>query len=95
MNILVYCTKEAIKMIRTTISLHGNIFKRVKELAHQSSNSLGETISELLSIGLQIKTEKKKQKRKPLLLKTYPLGQPRIALEDKEAITDLINKALP
>jgi hypothetical protein len=48
---------------------------------------MGETITELLNLGLQIKKARRhSQGKKRFHLKSFSMGTPRIPLEDKEAL---------
>jgi len=79
-------------MMRTTISLHESTFKKVKELSRKMNTTLGDTITELLNIGLNKKREQLKKPKKKLTLKTFSLGKPKVPLEDKEALYALLDK---
>jgi hypothetical protein len=75
-------------MTRTTISLHESVLGKVRQVAHQSNSTLGETITELLNLGLQARTVQIQKRRhtQQFRLKTYAMGAPKISLEDKEAL---------
>lgn len=74
-------------MTRTTISLHETVLDKVRTVAHQSHTTMGETITELLNLGLQIKKARRhSQGKKRFHLKSFSMGTPRIPLEDKEAL---------
>ena len=78
-------------MTRTTISLHESVLKKTKEEAKREHRSLGETISELLLLGLEKKHLHSETRKKPFVLKTYAMGSPRIPLEDKDALYDVLD----
>ena len=78
-------------MTRTTISLHETTLDRVKVLSRREHRSLGETITELLHLGLKCKDSLARDKTSKFALKTSSMRQPRIPLEDKEAIHHLLN----
>jgi|WetSurMetagenome_2_1015567.scaffolds.fasta_scaffold50269_3 hypothetical protein len=80
-------------MTRTTISLHESVLGKVRKVAHQSDSTLGETITELLNLGLHAKTAQIQKRRQPQLfrLKTYAMGMPKISLEDKEALNAILD----
>ena len=80
-------------MVRTTISLHEQVLRQVKEMARREHSSLGEMITELLNIGLKKKSEQKNRKSEPFHLKRFAMGKPLIPVEDKEQISSLINKS--
>ena len=80
-------------MTRTTISLHETILQKVRSVAHQSHATMGETITELLDLGLKAKTARHaSQKKTPFILKTFSMGTPRVPLEDKEALNALLDR---
>lgn len=80
-------------MTRTTISLHESVLEKVRTVARQSHTTLGETISELLTFGLQAKTARHASRKKPAFsLKTFSMGTPRVSLEDKEALNALLDR---
>ncbi len=79
-------------MTRTTISLHETTLAKVKELSHNEHISLGETITELLNLGLKLKSSPSRQKRNVFKLQTHPMGPPKIPLEDKDAIHNLLHE---
>ena len=79
-------------MIRTTISLHEATLKSAKRLARAEHRSLGETITELLNVGLH---QREKQALAPsdrLALPEFSMGKPRIPLEDKEGLFRLLDE---
>jgi hypothetical protein len=79
-------------MTRTTISLHESVLEKVRTAAHQSHTTMGETITELLNLGLRIKTARHPPRGKAKFrLKSFSLGTPRIPLEDKEAINTVLD----
>jgi hypothetical protein len=80
-------------MARTTISLHESVLSKVRQVAHQSNSTLGETITELLNLGLHAKTVQMQKLRQPqpFRLKTYAMGAPKISLEDKEALNAILD----
>jgi hypothetical protein len=79
-------------MTRTTISLHESVLKKVRSVAHQSHTTMGETITELLNLGLQAKTGRQTRRAKQgFRLKTFAMGSPRVPLEDKEAVNALLD----
>lgn len=79
-------------MTRTTISLHESVLDKVRSVAHQSHMTLGETITELLNLGLQTKKARHlPQGKKKFHLKSFPMGAPRIPLEDKGALNAVLD----
>jgi hypothetical protein len=80
-------------MTRTTISLHESILGKVRQVAHQSDSTLGDTITDLLNLGLHAKTAQIQKRRQPqqFRLKTYAMGTPKISLEDKEALNAILD----
>ncbi len=81
-------------MTRTTLCLHESVLKQAKKLAHDKHKTLGETITELLSIGLQNVNMESKLKNTPFSLPIYDMGKPLIPLEDKEALSSLFGKKI-
>jgi hypothetical protein len=61
-------------------------------MAHEEHRTLGETVSELLGIGIRIRGKKPERQRKHFTLKTFSMGSPNIPLEDKEAILSAVEK---
>lgn len=79
-------------MTRTTISLHETTLAKVRDLSRSEQLSLGETITELLNLGIECKKAISQQKNGVFTLKTASMGQPKVPLEDKEAIYHLVNE---
>jgi hypothetical protein len=79
-------------MTRTTISLHESILEKVRTVARQSHTILGETITELLNLGLRMKTNRSSQGKKRFQLKSFSMGNPRIPLEDKDAVNAVLDR---
>ncbi|MBN1307545.1 MAG: hypothetical protein JXA18_06490 [Chitinispirillaceae bacterium] len=79
-------------MTRTTISLHESTLRKVREVSRHEHIPLGETITELLNLGLELKQSLFRRKKSSFTLKTYSMGQPKVPLEDKEAINDLLDE---
>lgn len=77
-------------MTRTTISLHESVLRKVKRLSHDEHTTMGETITELLNLGLRAKENQMKKNKKKFQLKSFSLGTPRVPLEDKDAIYSLL-----
>ena len=79
-------------MTRTTISLHESVLKKVRGIAHQSHITMGEAITELLTLGIESKASHHatRAKRK-FSLKSYSMGSPRIPLEDKDALNAILD----
>lgn len=76
-------------MIRTTISLQESVLKAVKRLAQKDHRSLGETITELLQMGLR-----QREKYAPPNSAVFPdfsMGAPLVSLEDKERLNQLLD----
>jgi hypothetical protein len=80
-------------MTRRTISLHESVLEKVRKVAHQSDSTLGETITELLNLGLHSKSDQMQKRRQPqqFRLKTHALGTPKVPLEDKEALNAILD----
>ncbi|MBL8028428.1 MAG: hypothetical protein JNL74_18530 [Fibrobacteres bacterium] len=79
-------------MTRTTILLHESVLKKAKQRVHETHKTLGETITELLSIGLET-TEKANPKRKThFVLPEFKMGIPKINLTDKDALFKVLEK---
>jgi hypothetical protein len=80
-------------MTRTTISLHESLLNKVRQTAHQSHRTMGETITELLNLGLQENTTRdlKRLKKPHFKLKTFSMGSTKVPLEDKEALNALLD----
>ncbi len=79
-------------MTRTTICLHESVLKTAKQIAHKEHRTLGETISELMGIGIRFKGRKPVRPQKRFTLKTFSMGTPHVPLEDKEAILSAVEK---
>jgi len=90
-RIVVHPPKGAVNMTRTTISLHESTLRQVKEIARRQHMTLGETVTELLGVGLAKKGEKT-QARKRFVLRTFKLGIPKVSLEDKDALYAVFDK---
>ena len=81
-------------MTRTTISLHESVLKKAKKRAYDTHKTLGETISELLTIGLE-SAEKSPPKRKNIfVLPEFKMGVPKIDITDKDALSKVLEKGL-
>jgi hypothetical protein len=81
-------------MTRTTVSLHESTLRKVRELSRREHHTLGQTVSEILDLGLQRK-DQLRQPRRPFKLPTFHMGAPRVPLEDKEAIAALLERKVP
>jgi hypothetical protein len=80
-------------MTRTTISLEPSLLKTVKRLAHNEGATIGREISELLTIGLRHKQERKESiSRSSFKMKSFAMGREKISLEDKEGLRSLLEK---
>lgn len=79
-------------MTRTTISIHESILNKVRELSLREHTTLGETITELLNLGINKKRIQMKKTRKKFTLNTFALGKTKVPLEDKEAIYSLLDE---
>jgi len=54
---------------------------------------MGETITELLNIGLRAKSlQRPHLGREKFRLKSFSMGTPRVALEDKEAVNTILDR---
>jgi hypothetical protein len=71
---------------RTTISLHESTLKRVREVARREHTTIGEAVTELLNLGLSAKEAQRRTEPRRFRLKSYSMGTPKVALEDKEAL---------
>lgn len=76
-------------MIRTTISLHESVLKAVKRMAKDEHRSLGETITELLQLGLR-QREKKPSRELPAL-PDFSMGTAFVSLEDKDRLNQVLD----
>jgi hypothetical protein len=76
-------------MIRTTISLQDSVLKAVKRLAREEHRSLGDTITELLQIGLR--QRERRSGPVPASLPDFSMGAPLVSLEDKERLNQLLD----
>lgn len=76
-------------MIRTTISLQESVLKAVKRLAHKENRSLGETITELLQMGLR--QREKHPHPDPAALPDFSMGAAFVSLEDKDRLNQLLD----
>jgi hypothetical protein len=77
-------------MIRTTISLQESVLKAVKRLAHIDHRSLGETITELLQMGLR--QREKHSLPNPTALPDFSMGAALVSLEDKERLNQILDE---
>ena len=78
-------------MTRTTISLHESTLNKVRELSRQENTTLGETITELLNLGINKKRAQLKKNRKKFTLPAFSLGKTKVPLEDKEAVYSILD----
>ena len=81
-------------MTRTTISLHESTLNKVRKLSRQKHSTLGETITELLNIGLNKKDELTKKTKKKFSLPAFALGKPKVPLEDKDALYSILDEGI-
>jgi len=81
-------------MVRTTISLHESILKRVKDLSDREHTTLGKTLSELLCLGLMKKEERLSQPASAFRIREFSMGKPLVPLEDKAVIAEKAEKGL-
>jgi hypothetical protein len=81
-------------MTRTTISLHESVLKKAKKRAYDTHKTLGETITELLSIGLENTNKTPLKEKKRLVLPEFKMGIPRIDITDKDALFRVFEKGL-
>jgi hypothetical protein len=80
-------------LTRTTISLESSLLKTVKKLAHGNGATLGREISELLTIGLRYKQQRKETiTRSTFRVKPFAMGREKISLEDKEGLRSVLEK---
>jgi hypothetical protein len=79
-------------MVRTTIAFNETTLTKVRSLARREHRTLAETVGELVEAELSRRAEKKTSVRRTLALGRFHMGTPRVALEDKDAIRDLIEK---
>ncbi|MBN1575568.1 MAG: hypothetical protein JW913_03395 [Chitinispirillaceae bacterium] len=79
-------------MTRTTISLHYSTLDKVRELSRHEHITLGEAITELLNLGLGLKKNRFQRNKNSFSLKSFSMGQPKVPLEDKEAISNLLDE---
>jgi hypothetical protein len=76
-------------MIRTTINLQESVLAAVKRIAHQEHRSLGETITELLQLGLRQRMEHTLPN--PVSFPDFSMGVPFVALEDKGRLNQVLD----
>jgi len=79
-------------MTRTTISLHESTLIKVRELSRREHATLGETITELLNLGLDTKNDQMKKTKKKFALPVHALGKTKVPLEDKEALYAILDE---
>jgi hypothetical protein len=80
-------------MTRTTISLHESVLAKVRATAHESHSTMGETITELLNIGLRARSLQRQQRgREKFCLKSFSMGTPLVVIEDKEAVNAILDR---
>ncbi|MFH0921609.1 MAG: hypothetical protein V1913_14755 [Fibrobacterota bacterium] len=79
-------------MTRTTIGLDESLLKQTKKIAQQEHATLGETISELISLGIQSKLKRTRLEPCEFTLPSFSLGVPIIPIEDKEALFSALEK---
>lgn len=77
-------------MIRTTISLQESVLKAVKRLAQRDHRSLGETITELLQMGLR--QRESHSLPNPAALPDFSMGASLVSLEDKERLNQILDE---
>jgi hypothetical protein len=74
-------------MTRTTIAINEHLLKQVRDLSGREHQSLGHTLSELVSLGLSLRRQKLKSgPRPPFRLRPFAMGQPRVDILDMEAL---------
>jgi len=81
-------------MTRTTISLNEMVFRQVRVISQKEKRTLGEMISELISLGLKSFQERKRRiSTPPAQFPSFSMGKPTVALEDKEALNKLLDES--
>ncbi len=73
-------------MPRTTIDLDGSVLEGLRRVSRREAKSMGQVASELLAPAL-VGTERSGADAPAFKLRTACLGEPRVDLEDKEALS--------
>ena len=81
--------------MRTTVNIHDRLLQQAKELAARTGRPLGEVVDDALR--LLLSTIDESTRRGPVELPTYGGSglQPGVDLEDKEALTALLDAEHP
>ena len=79
-------------MIRTTLSMHESTFKALKRLARAEHRTLGETVTEVLNLGLGQKEKQAPAAERPASLPEFSMGKPLVSLEDKERLHQILDE---
>lgn len=79
---LMYLVASSRIMTRTTLDLDPSVLAQLKRLSREEGKSMGTLASELLVRSLEEPTREARPFRWP----TRRLGQPRVDLEDKDAV---------
>ncbi|MGI8945230.1 MAG: antitoxin [Thermoleophilaceae bacterium] len=72
-------------MPRTTIDLDGSVLEGLRRVSRREAKSMGQLASELLAPALA-GTERSRTGVPAFTLRTARLGEPRVDLEDKDAL---------
>jgi plasmid stability protein len=77
-------------MSRTTLDIDGTVLEQLRERAAAEGKSMGQVASELLAPGLA--GSGSAHEPRPLRWISKSMGKPRIDLEDKEALWQLLDR---
>jgi len=78
--------------MRTTISIDDPIMRDLKQLQKREKKTLGKLISELLAEAISARVKPGRVSEKPLEWISRPLGKALVDIEDKEALSSLLDR---
>jgi plasmid stability protein len=76
-------------MTRTTLNLDPSVMRELRRRSEREHKSIGELASQLLARGLHEESEPQPE---PFAWVSRDLGEPRVDLEDKEALASLLER---
>jgi plasmid stability protein len=76
-------------MPRTTLNLDSSVLRELRKRSEREHKSIGELASQLLARGLR---EEPAPQPEPFTWVSRDLGEPRVDLEDKEALASLLGQ---
>jgi hypothetical protein len=76
-------------MPRTTLDLDGSVLSELRRRGQREGKSMGQVASELLAKSMARGPD---EPTEPLLWRSARLGEPHVDLEDKEAVSAVLNE---